>query len=165
MKQNEAYEFIEKHYRENYDLTVKRVNRFLKDQERSKDVTQEAYLRALMYYTTLDSLDQFEPWFATLLGNCIKDNQKSESLRGMADDIDNIEIPIKARAIPKIIYDQVQQRIFAKPKEQAVILDLFLNKQYRPKEIAQIVPDTANSIRQIVHRFRQELRTEFNWNM
>lgn len=163
MEQQQAYALIEQHYRENYAKIVKRVLKNVKLIDRAEDVAQEAYTRALTYWKTIPPAEEFEPWFTTVLINCLKDKNKEEGTHGMADDIADMEIAIKGHAIPKVIYTDVVRHIEKQPKSDRVIIDLFLIQGYKVKDICRLVPEGPNAIRQLIYRFRKELREKFAW--
>ena len=161
MNKKELYILVDKYYRDNFDTLVKRMTRSTGSKERAEDIVQEAFTRCLKYHDVCPDASQFEPWFHVILTNCFKDNKRQETMSGMSDEIETIEIPIDAAAIPSIVYKQIISRINSKEPKIAGILTLFLVKQLRPKEIGHLIEETENNIRQIVFRFRKELKEEF----
>lgn len=164
MEQIEIYKVIEDHYRSNFTQLVRRFSRFLNSKARAEDIVQEAYTRALTYWKSLSPDISVNAWLRTILNNCIKDNFKTEMLHGMAN-YSETETISKPNAIPAIMLKQVVERIKAKPENIGRILSLFLLEQYRPIEIAQVVTEKVSNIRQIVSRFRKEIRKEFKWKI
>lgn len=159
----ETYRRINLHYREEKNKLVSFYNKFFHNMDRTEDVVQEAYTRALTYWEGVPEGDEFYPWFQTILSNCVRDNWKTELGQGMSWSAEAEEVPVKAAAIPTIIFKQVEQRIEAEPENVAKILHLFFLQQYNAKEVSEMVPETANAIRVIVHRFRNKIREEFRW--
>jgi len=162
-RQEEVYSLIEKHYRSEYNKTVNKVYRIVGVHAMAEDIVQETYRRALEYWKAFPDDNNVDGWLPSILINCLKDSRKAETLSGMSDNIDDVEIIIKANGIPAVIYSEVMDRIEAKEPAVARVLKLFLVQQYSHKEIAQIVRETANNVAQIVFRFREEIRKEFKW--
>ena len=151
---------LEKHYRSNFELLAKKYTVYLRSKEKAEDSIQEAYTRALTHWRTCDTTT-FHNWYMTILHNCIRDAKRTEIMSGMGDNIEEFDIPVQASAIPLIIYKQIRNKIDNKEPNVRKILNMFLVHQYRPKEIAQVVKENANAIRQIVHRFREEIRKDY----
>jgi RNA polymerase sigma factor (sigma-70 family) len=165
--QAQAYKTIENHFRQNFERLVPRYQRFLNSKERAEDVLQEAYCRACTYWSDAPSDEtEFTKWFHTILGNAMKDNHRDEIRKGATSNADaSDDEGYEGAAIPAIIYRQVRQRIEAKPEAHSRILSLALLQQYRPAEIEQLTKETQGNIRQIVSRFRREIREEFGWRI
>jgi RNA polymerase sigma factor (sigma-70 family) len=165
--QAQAYKIIESHFRKNYQSLLPRYSRFLFSKERAEDVIQEAYCRACHYWSDAPSDEtEFAKWFQTILGNCLKDNHADEIRKGAtSSDASNEDEGYDGAAIPAVIYRQVKQRIDAKPEAHSRILSLSLLQQYRPSEVEQLTKETQGNIRQIVSRFRKEIREEFGWKI
>ena len=161
----EMYALIETHYRTNSERLVKIYTRFLKSKERAEDVIQEAYTRALQYCDTYDKERPLDKWFNAIIASAVRDNKRSENLKGMVDIKEAAEIPVKPAAIPTIILNQVMRRIDTKGDEIANILRLTLLHHYRPTEISKLVNMSANNIRQIVFKFREEIRQDYKWSL
>ena len=161
MNKEEVYKLLEKHYRENAESLVKRHQRFLQSTHRAEDVVQEAYTRAFTYWRTFPTDGNHNRWFGMILLNCLKDNQRAEHMSGMSDSALLEELPTSSNAFPRIAYKEAVRFIMAEPQEIRTILELSLLHQYASKEIAQLVPETADNIRKIVQRFRERLKEEF----
>lgn len=163
--QSDIYKRIENHFRENRERLVAFCNKFLNSHDRAEDVVQEAYTRALTYWESVpDEPAEFVPWFQTILNNCIREDWKKEKARGMSiTDEEAEEIPVKSSALPTVILKAVEDRIDAKGESAARILRLHFIEGYTAKEISEMVDDTANAIRVMVHRFRQEIKKDYRW--
>lgn len=165
--QAQAYKQIENHFRKNFEKLVPKYQRFLQSKERAEDVLQEAYARACTYWNDAPANEEeFAKWFAIILGNCLKDNHREEIRKGaVSGELDDWDEAIGPSAIPAIIYKQVVKRIEAKPEAHSRILSLALLQQYRPSEIRQLTGEGEGNIRQIVSRFRKDIREEFGWRI
>jgi RNA polymerase sigma factor (sigma-70 family) len=162
-KQKEMYLLIESHYREQFERLVKVYTRYLGSKERAEDVIQEAYTRALAYYSSYDRARDFNKWFNSIIAAALRDNKRATIMHGMVDISEAEDVPVKASAIPSIMLDRVLQRINTKPEQEANVLKLALVQQYRPSEISSLVELSSGAIRMIVHRFRQEIKDEYRW--
>lgn len=163
--QTDIYKRIEDHYREHRERLVSFCNKFLNNMDRAEDVVQEAYTRALTYWESVpDEPDEFVPWFQGILNNCIREDWKKEKAKGMSVLDENVdEIPIKSAAIPTIILKAVEDRIASKEDRVAKILSMHFIEGYTAKEIGEMVKDTPNAIRVMVHRFREEIKKDYRW--
>jgi RNA polymerase sigma factor (sigma-70 family) len=164
-KKAEFYNLVDKHYRENHDRLVKAYTRFIQHKERAEDVIQEAYLRALSFWEAYDPERPFDKWFNSIIASALRDNKRTETMHGMVDIKEAYDIPIKAAAIPAVILRQVTDRINTKGEQEAAILRLTLFDHYRPGEISQLVRLSSGAIRQIVHRFREEIKRDYKWSL
>jgi RNA polymerase sigma factor (sigma-70 family) len=164
--QAQAYKTIENHYRTQSERLVKRYSVFLHSKERAEDTVQEAYVRALTYWSDAPSdPTEFARWFSAIIGNALKDNHRDEIRKGATSERPEEDEGYEGPAIPAIIYRQVKERIAAKPEAHSRILSLALLQQYRPAEIGQLTRETQVNIRQVVSRFRKEIKTEFGWEI
>jgi RNA polymerase sigma factor (sigma-70 family) len=165
MVQTEIYNNIAAHYKENYDRMVGFCNKFLKSTERAEDVVQETYTRALTYWESApDAANELAPWLQGILNNCIRENWKTEMQHGMSlSDEEAENIPTRSSQVPAVILSQVERSISEQHPDLARILRLHFIDGYTSKEIAEMVPDTANAIRVAVHRFRNMIKEEFRW--
>jgi RNA polymerase sigma-70 factor, ECF subfamily len=165
MTRDNIYNRIETHYRENFDRMVGFCNKFLKSEDRAEDVVQETYVRALTYWESVpDAEDELGPWMQGILNNCIRENWKSEKNQGMSlNEEEAQEVPIRSNAVPSVILSQVEKKIGEQEDGLARILRLHFIDGYTSKEIAEMVPDTANAIRVAVHRFRNMIKEQFRW--
>lgn len=164
-KKLEFYSLIDKHYRENFDRLVKSYTRFISSKERAEDVIQEAYVRALSFWEAYDPERPFDKWFNGIISSALRDNKRAENMHGMVDIKEAYDVPVKAAAIPAVILNQVTARINSKKDQEAAILRLTLFDHYRPGEISQIIRLSPGAIRQIVHRFREEIKRDYKWSL
>jgi RNA polymerase sigma factor (sigma-70 family) len=164
--QTEAYKLIENHYRANAHRLVKRYANFLNSKERAEDVVQSAYERCCVYWNDCPKdAEGLAKWFTVILHNALKDNHRQEIMQGAVSYKEEDEPQINPAAIPAIIYKQVVDRIKSKSPRHARILSLSLLNQYRPADIAEVVPENQAGIRKIVSRFRKEIKGEFGWSI
>lgn len=160
MNTSEKNKIIEKHYRENYDRCVGFCNRLFQNTAHAEDVVQEAYKRSIEYYS---NADDFDKWFNTIISNCIRDKWRTELNHGMGLLDEDVEIPVKAHAIPAILYKEVVTAIGKYPEPASTILRLFLLEQHKTKEIEQITNERPAIISRVVHQFRQEMKRDYKW--
>lgn len=162
MNKKDVYALVDRFYRDHFNQLCKSYNRFLNNYPVTEEAVQEAFTRALTYWDSCPSKEAFEPWFRTIVGNAIKDAKREESKQGMTTGDESVfDIPINAAAIPSIIQKEVNDLIGTKDEPTARILRLSLFHQYRPVDIEKVVGEKVNNIRQIVHRFRNELKDHF----
>lgn len=93
MEQQQVYELIETHYREEQPRIVARIGRYLKHRANAEDVVQEAYLRMIKYWKAYDGEQEIGKWFGSILNNTIKDFFKKEMVHGMEVQLPQEEAP------------------------------------------------------------------------
>ena len=157
MKKEIVYEQLESHYRANYDRFVARLRRNLNNKYNAEDVVQEAYCRAFKYWSTYDPDKEFDVWFKTVLNNSIKDFFKKEIMHGMSlDVIADDQAPV--RMMKRLELKEAFALIEKQEERIRRILVLVLIEGYTSYEVEQVVPESANSIRKIIQRFRDSIR-------
>lgn len=158
MNRAEFDTLIERHYRQHFRSMVKKLGNAVGGPANAEDVVQEAYTRAITYYSAFNGED-FEQWFSGILRNCIAQFRKEEQARG-AVNIEEVEDEPSIFEDPffRSIKNEIEARIAAKPASQSHILRLHFLEQYSPSDIERVVPETNGAIRQIIFRFRNELR-------
>lgn len=166
MTKEQAYKIISEYYRETYDQHVKRFNGYLQNTARAEDIVSEAFYRACNYWESIpEDPEEFPKWFNQVLNNSSKNNSREEKMHGAVDYAEVEEVAIEASAIPKVIFNEVVERINDKEEDQTVILTMFLIQGYRMAEIAKVVPQSISAIKKVVQRFREEIKKEFRWSL
>lgn len=157
----EMFILIEEHHRTFNDRLVKGLTGSSGGRANAEDVVQEAYLKALSYWSSFNPEEPLSKWFGGILNNCLKDKIKEEIERG-AIEREDLPSDVQARAIHQLMLSDVNKVVEQEPKNIAYILKLFFFEQYKSREIADIVPESHTRVRQIVHNFRKTLRKQFN---
>ena len=166
MDRAEFDRILERHYRDNFELLAKKYGNAMGSRDKAEDCLQEAYTRALTYSKIYNQSEPFDPWFKIIFHNCIKDRFRSDIMAGMDDlDIEDVDIPVNPAGIPSVVLEQIRGRMESKQPHLAKILSLYLFEQLRPKDIAKVVPENANYIRQIIFKFREEIKEDYQWQL
>lgn len=123
----------------------------------AEDVVQTAYERAIRYRRTFNK-DDFGKWFNTVLNNALRDYQAEE--RGYTPiDLENDEAAtLDCPHFPEHIMREIHELIETKSLDQIEVLNLFFKQGYSPVDIASITEHSYAKSRQIVQRFRNELK-------
>lgn len=165
MTRQEMYALIEQHYRENRTRLVRRLYRSAGGSANAQDVVQEAYTRACQYWASFyDNDETFDSWLNGIIRNALirqrtKDSQRQEN------DVEMLQVPsMRNVEIERAMLREIAEKIEEKKPNVARILKLYMFGQYTPREIVEIVPETGNNIRIIVHRFREELKNVYKRN-
>ena len=132
--------------------------------ELGEDALQEAYCRACQYWRSYDFNRDFDKWIFGLVRNASRQILIDEKRHGMSYNEENnglllpskVGNPEDTRRLKEIL-----ERIDQEPEDRSYILRLSLIDQFNATEVAQIVPENENTIRNIVYRFRKETRKEF----
>ena len=150
---------LEEFYLKNFKKQVKMISSFVGGRENAEDVVQQAYTRALTYKDSFNPTKEFERWFSLILSNSIKDFLRAERTNGMGhdqeEDLDNVE------ALPmEIEHDtlrRINEAINNKQEPLKSALYLYFMRQYKPREIKEILDMKNATIRQAIWRFRKEM--------
>ncbi len=132
--------------------------------ELGEDALQEAYCRACQYWRSYDFNRDFDKWIFGLVRNASRQILIDEKRHGMSYNEENnglllpskVGNPEDTRRLKEIL-----ERINQEPEDRSYILRLSLIDQFNATEVAQIVPENENTVRNIVYRFRKETRKEF----
>lgn len=149
-------------YEEGYDQMVNRVKYRVGGPVNAEDVVQEAFANALKYEASYDESVPIENWFSTILTNAAHDFLSQERMEGMTthneeegtDTLDNL--CFQQEMIGKVV-EEIDKR--ESPEKDA--LRGFVLLGWKATEIAQYLPMTANHIRVLVHRFKEEMRQKY----
>ena len=157
------HEEIEKHHRKNFDRLVIVYSHRSGGRWGAEDVVQEAFSRALKYSNSFDGDKQeFGGWFNGILNNALRDYKKDERLLGMSveytEDMDELT-PLLEWESDLLI--AINKDIGRKPVQVRQALWLYLFRQYKPREIAQVVDMSNAHIRTAVKEFKQEMRAKY----
>jgi RNA polymerase sigma factor (sigma-70 family) len=163
LNQEQAYKKIEAHWRANNEHFIKRFTRYFKSKERGEDVVSECYTKALTYWSTApEEDDHFEKWLRTILNNCGKTNHKEEAQHGATNHVEVDEELVDTGAnevvIPAIILQKVTDLIKTKDAAEQMVLKLALLEGWKGAQIVDVVDYKLSTIRNIVFKFRQEIR-------
>ena len=134
--------------------------------ELGEDALQEAYCRACQYWRSYDFNRDFDKWIFGLIRNASRQILIDEKRHGMSykeeNNLDGLLLPSKVGNPEKTRQlKEVLARIDKEPEDRSYILRLSLIDQFDATEVAQIVPENENTIRNIVYRFRKEIRKEY----
>jgi RNA polymerase sigma-70 factor (ECF subfamily) len=151
-------ETIDKYYRENYDLLVKRVKNRAGSPENAEDVVQEAFSRAIKYFNSCSS--NFDRWFSVILSNTLKDYQKELRLGGLTKNIDDAINELEP-IIPNHIKDHfrahMDQLANAKTSCSKEVIKLHILYGYTSKEIAEILGLSNGYVKNNISLFTKEV--------
>lgn len=160
-------ELIEKHYRENYTILVKRMSfRVGGDRVLSEDVVQEAYARATKYFPRFDPKHgSFDMWFSRILNNALNAVKNEEKQRGATHEIDAQEewqeVPEELTILPREKEHRFRvgliKAIGREHKRDKTILAMFFLDGFKSREVAEYLNLNHNTVRQVINRFREKL--------
>lgn len=149
-------EFIETYYRENYKERLKfarkRVGGY--NLALAEEAVQEAFARALRYFSTYDAEEDFDKWFGKILVNCINDIKRIEGDSGASRD------EFSNDYIANVQFNKEVVELFGKetPRNQE-ILNMYFFYGYKSREIAEFMHISHDSVRDIIRTFRKRVRS------
>lgn len=168
MDQVTAYAKIEGHFRNNHERFTKRFTRYFSSKERGEDVVQSCYTNALTYWSTAPKDDtEFEKWIRTILNNSGKKNHKEEMLHGATNKEEQAEEETSTPSItiPRIIINEVTALIEAKDQPDRTVLKLAMLEGWKPADITDVVDYKLATIRDVIFKFRKEIKEKFKWSI
>lgn len=154
---------LEEFYKERRDDLVRRLGYGAGTQWNAEDVLQEAFVRALTYWDTFDpNQKELGAWFSTILKNSLRDFKRDEWLFGMGEEFDEEqydpqEMNIKEEELIRKIYELVDGKI--EPHQEVLLL--YFEKHYSPRDIAMISPYKVKTIKQVILRFKAEVKERY----
>lgn len=160
MDKAQVYKLIEDHYRKNFNTLIKKVRNAVGGHHNAEDTVQEAYTRALKYWQTFVLTGSFEPWFHTILNNCIKVTQKDNILNGLVQE-DTETAVLESNdcdADSVVLINEIGDYLAKYPKQQQDIIIMVLVFGMTSKEVAEVTMYQSEAIRQMVNRFKKEIR-------
>lgn len=156
---------IEEFYKENFNTLVIQYSRRAGSIENAEDVLQEAFLRALRYKDSFNpDIRKFETWFNAIAKRALYDLKRENLKQGMTS---LLEEPLAEEVVLVDGFDQklaseIEGLIKAKRNpEHRSILYLYFIRGYKPSDIVKIADTSNKTIRQIVWRFRQEVKEKY----
>ena len=156
-------DIIEKHYRHNRLVLVKRMRWRTGDERDAEDVVQEAYCRAIQYADSFKMGLPFNLWFQRILNNCLKDF-KREHKGYLHVEIDEEELGgEECSGVNKKTQEEIEREIDQvsnlKHKE---ILSLYFVHDYPLRDINHLVDEKYRNIALIVGRFKTQMRKKYS---
>lgn len=149
---------IEKHYVENYNRLVKKLTFRAGTVWAAEDVVQTAYERAIRYRRNCDE-HRFGQWFSMLLNNALRDFQAEERGHSASDiDDEDVAATLSCPHYPEKIMKEIYDLIDTKSENQMEVLKLYFQHGMSSKDISNITQHSDANCRQIIKRFRDELK-------
>lgn len=167
MTQDEAYSVIEKHYRTNYDMLVKRFTKYYGDRSRAEDVISETFIRALTYWKNLPSdPTHLTAYFNTIANNAGKNNAKEERMHGAVDKPEDMpEEAAPEVIIPSVIYKQVMEKVEGQKEPVRSVLLYFFVDNLKLKDIVKLTNIPVGTLGHMIYKFRESIRKEYKWSI
>ena len=147
---------IEQHYLTNRRNLVKRMSFPAGDY--AEDVVQEAYYRALKYAKSYKAEFSLEKWFSQILNNCLKDHKNTEKGFSAVEFEEDDQEGIQCTGFGEKVVKEVSDLISTKSVVQMEVLRYAFEQGYTAKEVSELTDYTYSNCRQIILRFRQELK-------
>jgi RNA polymerase sigma factor (sigma-70 family) len=123
----------------------------------AEDVVQTAYERAIRYKEATNARI-FDAWFSTVLNNCLRDAQNEEKGYSYQEEGEETTEDVSCPHYPTRIMKEIFELIDTKSVIQQEVLGLYFKKQYTNIDISDTTAHSRGNIRQIISRFRQELK-------
>jgi RNA polymerase sigma factor (sigma-70 family) len=157
MKQETVYKTIEDHYRRNFSELVKVYTPMLQGRANAEDAVQEAYTRALHFWSTLEYPQHINSWMDTILKRCASDKWKDVTRNGMVYEKEKDLRAAPSNPDSALQLAEVEEQIKKHEPHTQVILHYKFILGYNAAEIAKALGMKLNTVQQAIKRFRKEL--------
>lgn len=149
-------QLIEEHYLKQRRVLVKRMS--FRCGDYAEDVVQEAYARAIKYFSSYKPEYSFDNWFGRILNNCLKEHKNAEkgytALTFEEEEVDGVPCNRFAESVVK----EINELIDTKSVVSMDVLRYHFQQGYSAKEVSEISEYSYANCHKIINRFRQELR-------
>lgn len=157
-------EAISQYYAENYEVLCKTVQGRVGGMYNAEDVVQEAFVRALTYAESFDSVRASLPtWIGTILRRAMFDFKRAELQQGMVREESDPEEPMfdfPERC--ELTIEGIRKDIEAvSDPEHRDVLRLTYVHQYTPREIEEIMDLGLANIKKVRLRFKNEMVAKY----
>lgn len=154
-------QMIEQFYKHSYRLLIKRTYAHVKNPHAAEDIVQEAFCRALKYHD--EDVGNFRNWFSVLLNNARMDFQRAERMGGASLEFDEEWEAVGMSDWADDMLNKIGIEIEkVEDEELRSAYHLYYIKQYKPREILQVVQLTPGKLRVCIHRFGEKLKEKFS---
>lgn len=157
------YKIIEQHYAKNYKHLVKILSNRAGGVPNAEDVVQEAFTRALKYHKSFNpDTQEIGAWFNSILNNALRNSKLAERRMGMSVEyVEEMDEVVDLQEWEGDMVKNIKDDVASKPAQVRQVLQLYLFKQYKPREIAQVLDMSNAYIRTIAKEFKQECREKY----
>jgi len=157
---------IEDFYKDNYDNLVIQYSRRAGSIENAEDVVQEAFYRAMLYADSFNpQIRGFETWFNAIARRALYDLKRDNMRQGMSVLMEEalVEEATDLDGYVQKMAGEIENMIASKRNtEHRSILYLYFIREYKPSDIVAVVDTSNKTIRQIVWRFKQEVKDRYD---
>jgi len=154
---------IEQHYIDNYGKFVKILNHRAGSVQGAEDVIQDAYERALRYKNSFNpDLQEFGGWFNGILNNALRDYKVVERRLGMSVEYDEEReegtplLEWEQNTIDCVLADINKRKLLIRQ-----VLFLYFFRQYKPRDIVQVLETSNAYVRTLVKEFKKEMKAKY----
>lgn len=155
----ERNEVVDQHYRKYHDRLVRSLWRVV-GPDNAEDVVQEAYARALKYWSSFDAdVSTFATWFSTILKNT-----RNDILNATRVPVGRGGLNEQAKALGRSggAFEQarlrdIADRLGCEEPEAKKAITMVLIDGYTSYEAAEVCDLTPTNVRKVVERFRKKL--------
>lgn len=161
-------EFIEQHWRENYNSLVKQVTFNIGDFNKAvaEEVVQEAYYNALKSSESFDEAKgTFNNWFSNIVRNCMIKAKRVEKLRGANDDdareLENVEVEHNFNLSMKDFNNDLKKfnipSKYNRHKDRhdtEIVVRLYIEYGFSLQEVADATNMSKSNVKRIIKNFR-----------
>ena len=154
---------LEQYYRENFGVLCKSMANRVGSLYDAEDVIQEAFLRALRYVDSFDpERSEMSTWFGKIARRAMFDFKRQETLQGLVREEQSGEEPVfDFRELGVSTAHEIEKEIVGRRENHRDILFLAYVRGYRPREIVEVVNDSARNVKAVLDRFKAEMASKY----
>ena len=154
------YSIIEKHYKHNYKMFVKRVASRAGSFEDAEDVIQEAYYRALKFSNSFEMGLHFNHWFSRIVSNVLKDRISERYGKGSHEELDEERIEgdedsAYTNKLLEVVFEEIDK---VENEAHREVLAFYFEYGFSLQEINELSELNYHNIHKIVKMFKKGLK-------
>lgn len=154
---------LEKFYKENREMYLKRLYYRAGSPENAEDILQEAFCRAIRYWDSFNpNAQELGAWFNTVLNNALRNFKVDEKHMGTYVEYDD-ELTDGAE-MSQTDGDMVERIEAEVAKYGGVSKDalyLYCIKGYRPREVRQVLDIKKFDLSNLIKTFKSNMRDKY----
>ncbi|MBF8984621.1 RNA polymerase sigma factor [Lutibacter sp. B2] len=151
-------------YKSYYKDVFKTIYYFTKDKEISKELTNEAYIKAFEKYDNLDEIDKFKPWICRIGLNLAKNHVTRNNRITLVEDTESLNLisgNMEDEVIDKIQKKHIRQKVRSTIskldiKYKEVIFMRYYN-ELSYNDISEKLDLNINTVKSRVNRAKEKL--------
>jgi RNA polymerase sigma factor (sigma-70 family) len=154
---------LEKFYKDNRMLLVKRLINRAGGIENAEDILQESFVRAIKYRAHFNPKKrELGAWFNTIMNNALKDFKRDERMGGMVVQYEEgMDESYEMSQTDPDMKLRILRAIAKRDLNTRSALHLYFIEEHKVKEIKEILDVPYKTVESIIYRFKADMSDAF----